>query len=110
MTTFADARGSEFAAAMLVSVFVRRGIPALFPRTGTKPIDPRIDGARLEADRLRLRYHRPNDDLSQPLNFEAGAKTARFDFLHGYLIAQDDQRPRWNDGDFFGKTFSPNQP
>jgi hypothetical protein len=25
--------------------------------------------------------------------------------LMGYLIAQDPSRPRWNDGDFFGKTF-----
>ena len=89
--------------------FVRRGIPALFPRTGTKAVNPQIDGAKMEADRFRFRYHLPSDDLNQPLDFEAGAKTAKFDFLLGYLIAQDDARPRWNDGDFFGKTFSANR-
>lgn len=85
--------------------FIRRGIPALFPRTGTRAVNPQIDGAKLEADRRRLRYHLPNDDLSQPLNFDAGAKTARFDFLLGYFVAQNDARPRWNDGNFFLKTF-----
>jgi Peptidase family M28 len=85
--------------------FVRRGIPALFPRTGTKAVSPQIDGAKMEADRFRLRYHLPNDDLNQPLDFAAGAKTAKFDFLLGYITAQEDVRPRWNAGDFFGKTF-----
>jgi hypothetical protein len=89
--------------------FVRRGIPALFPRTGTKAVNPQIDGAKMEADRFRFRYHLPSDDLNHPLDFEAGAKTARFNFLLGYIIAQDDQRPHWNDGDFFGKTFGGNR-
>jgi hypothetical protein len=44
------------------------------------------------------------DDLNQPLNWEAGAKSAKFGFL-GYIIAQDDARPQWNTGDFFGRTF-----
>jgi len=42
-------------------------------------------------------------------NFVAGANTARFNFLLGYLIAQDEGRPQWNDGDFFGKTFGSNK-
>jgi hypothetical protein len=47
----------------------------------------------------------PDDDLNQPLNWEAGAKSAKFGFLLGYIIAQDDARPQWNTGDFFGRTF-----
>ena len=54
---------------------------------------------------MRLRYHVPSDDLNHPLDFDAGAKTAKFDFLLGYITCQDDARPRWNAGDFFGKTF-----
>jgi Zn-dependent M28 family amino/carboxypeptidase len=85
--------------------FIRRGIPALFPRTGTKSVNPQIDGAKMEADRFQFRYHLPSDDLNQPLDFVAGAKTAKFDFLLGYITAQDETRPRWNEGDFFGRTF-----
>jgi Zn-dependent M28 family amino/carboxypeptidase len=86
--------------------FVRRGIPALFPRTGTKAVDPKIDASHMEEDRMQFRHHSPNDDLNQPLDFVAGAKTAKFNFLLGYFIAQDEARPYWNDGDFFGRTFA----
>lgn len=85
--------------------FVRRGIPAFFPMTGTKAVNPQIDGAQMQANFFRVRYHLPSDDLTHPLDFDAGAKTAKFDFLLGFISAQDDARPRWNDGDFFGKTF-----
>ena len=87
--------------------FVRRGIPALFPMTGTRAVDPEVDGAELQSERFRNRYHLPTDDLSRPLDFDAGAKTARFFFVLGYLTAQDEDRPRWHDGDFFGETFAP---
>ncbi len=85
--------------------FVRRGIPALFPMTGTKAVDPNVDGAKMQAERFRVRYHQPGDDLTKPLDFGAGAKTAQLNFLIGYLLAQADARPLWKEGDFFGKTF-----
>ena len=85
--------------------FVRRGIPALFPMTGTRAVDPRLDGAEIQAERFRNRYHLPSDDLTRRLDFSAGAKTAEFFFLLGHIIAQDDDRPRWHEGDFFGETF-----
>ena len=86
--------------------FVRRGIPALFPMTGTRAVDPQVDGAEVQAERFRNRYHLPSDDMTRrPLDFNAGAKTSKFFFLMGYITAQDDERPRWHDGDFFGETF-----
>ena len=85
--------------------FVRRGIPALFPMTGTRAVDPAIDGAQMQADRFANRYHLPSDDLSRALDFNAGAKTAKFFFLLGYIASQDDDPPRWHEGDFFGETF-----
>ncbi len=85
--------------------FVKRGIPSVFLRRGGKAVDPKIDGLKLVNEWYATIYHSPSDDLSQPLNWEAGAKCAKFSFLLGYTIAQDDARPKWNDGDFFGKTF-----
>ena len=40
-------------------------------------------------ERYATIYH-SSDDLNQPLNWEAGAKSAKFSLLIGYFIAQDD--------------------
>jgi Zn-dependent M28 family amino/carboxypeptidase len=85
--------------------FVKRGIPALFLRRGGKAVDPHIDGLKMVNEWYATVYHSPSDDLKQPLNWAAGAKSAKFSFLIGYFIAQDDAKPRWNKGDFFGRTF-----
>ena len=42
--------------------------------------------------------------MNQPnLNFEAAAKCTRVDLAVGYEVAQQTNRPKWNDGDFFAK-------
>ena len=50
-------------------------------------------------------YHSPKDDLNQPLDFESAAGLAQLDFLIGYEVAQNNERPRWTPGDFFGEKF-----
>lgn len=51
-------------------------------------------------------YHKPHDDLSQPINFAAGAKFAHINWLIVNDIANADERPAWNKGDFFGRVFA----
>ena len=51
-------------------------------------------------------YHTPKDNMDQPLNFESAAKSTRLNFLVGYEVAQQEQRPAWNSRDFFGAKFS----
>ena len=63
------------------------------------------DGAAINAGYRRDVYHKPNDDMSQPFDFEAGAQHARLNFLTGWLVAQETARPAWNPGDFFGELF-----
>jgi hypothetical protein len=43
--------------------------------------------------------------MSQPFDFESGAKFARLNFLLGYVVAQQNERPIWNPGDFFGEHY-----
>jgi hypothetical protein len=43
--------------------------------------------------------------MSQAFDFEAGAAHARVNFLTGWLVAQETERPAWNPGDFFGTLF-----
>jgi Zn-dependent M28 family amino/carboxypeptidase len=85
--------------------FVRQGVPSLFIKSGFQTGDPARDGAAINAGYRRDVYHKPNDDMSQPFDFEAGASHAKINFLTGWLVAQDSARPAWNPGDFFGKLF-----
>lgn len=86
--------------------FVRQGIPALFIKSGSTTGDAR-DGTKLNLDWRATIYHSPQDDMNQPFDFNSAAKHAQLQFLIGYLTAQADERPLWNQGDFFGTKFGP---
>jgi Zn-dependent M28 family amino/carboxypeptidase len=85
--------------------FVRQGVPSLFIKGGFQTGDPAKDGAAINAAYRRDVYHKPNDDMSQAFDFEAGAAHTRLNFLTGWLVAQEAARPAWNPGDFFGALF-----
>ena len=80
--------------------FIQRGIPALIAGT-TRSGEAR----RIALEWLNTRYHAPGDDMAQTLDFDAAAQFTRHVFLIGYTIAQDDERPRWNPGNFYGERF-----
>lgn len=90
--------------------FVRRGIPALFYFPGPSSSDPSLDGGEVLATWLATRYHTPEDDFEQPLDWEAGATFARLNLETILEIAEADERPAWNPGDFFGETFGEGEP
>jgi hypothetical protein len=56
-------------------------------------------------DWFKNRYHQPGDDMSQPLDFDAAARFATDLYKIARSIAQQEQRPKWNKGDFFGARF-----
>jgi Zn-dependent M28 family amino/carboxypeptidase len=76
--------------------FVQQGVPSIFLTSGWNSPKGKGEGG----------YHRPSDDLNQPINFEAGAKFARVNYLILRAIADADTRPTWNEGDFFGNLFA----
>jgi Zn-dependent M28 family amino/carboxypeptidase len=84
--------------------FVRRGVPSLFPFMGLRS-DSGVDAAARFREWLATRYHTPQDDIGQPMDFEAGARHAQLGFLVALEIANADQRPAWKTGDFFERTF-----
>ena len=88
--------------------FVRRGIPALFIKSGFETGDPNLDGEAINTAFRQNLYHTPFDEVDQGFDFEAGAAHARVNFLTGYIIAQETARPAWNPGDFFGELFGGN--
>lgn len=86
-------------------MFVRQGIPSVFLATGMESFDKTEKPAALWRTFLSTRYHQPNDDMGQPLNFKAAARFAQVNFHIAQEIANAPQRPAWNKGDFFGDTF-----
>lgn len=89
--------------------FVQQGIPSVFLVTGVNTRDGASTGEGMTiADKFRQEhYHQPSDESSLPIDYAAAARFTRINHRIGELIANDPERPRWNEGDFFGETFSP---
>lgn len=87
--------------------FVLQGVPALWIVDGVHPTDPKINAIEVNKNWIATHYHTPLDNMNQPFVWESIAKATVMNFLVGYLVAQDDQPPSWNKGDFFGTTFGP---
>jgi hypothetical protein len=86
-------------------MFVRQGVPAVFLATGWAN-----GGKEAWADFSTHHYHKPSDDMSQPILWEEGARFADINYRITRAMADGDQRPMWFKGDFFGDLFAPNQP
>jgi hypothetical protein len=85
--------------------FVQQVVPALYINDGVMAVDPAVDGLALMKKWLVTRYHTPLDSIDQPLDYQSGANAATLNFLVGYELAQWNQRPQWNQGNFFGTRF-----
>jgi Zn-dependent M28 family amino/carboxypeptidase len=82
--------------------FVKRRVPALLLATGF------ANGGKAAWEHyLATDYHQPSDDMTLPINWDAGANYARVGYLISREIADAPDRPRWYDGDYFGTTFAP---
>ncbi|HZW17448.1 MAG TPA: M20/M25/M40 family metallo-hydrolase [Luteimonas sp.] len=89
--------------------FIRAGVPAVYLAGGVESADK--DKARDPKVALRyfLRncYHRPCDDAdTQPIQYGDAARMARLNARIGQRVGDEAERPRWNEGDFFGDMFA----
>jgi len=87
--------------------FVKKGIPASYLDVTLRSSDPEIDGEAVIKDHLKNHYHKPSDDLGRPVDWDSAVRFARANARIGLAIANDDDRPTWNEGDFFGEMFAP---
>ncbi len=85
--------------------FVRKGIPSIFLVPGNASTDAEVDGQARFRDFILNHYHRPADDLSRPVDWESARRFARANMRIGTIVGNDDGRPQWKDGDFFGERF-----
>ena len=78
--------------------FIRRGVPALAFKFGYEFGSPE---ETIRRNWVRDVYHKPNDDLKQPVNKEAAALFDRVIMTLLQSVANDDKRPTWNADSFF---------
>jgi hypothetical protein len=84
--------------------FVQEGVPSVFLMTGF------ANGGREKfTDFLATHYHKVSDQLSLPIDWQAGAKFARINYEIAREIADAPQAPRWYSDSFFGTALAPGQ-
>ena len=85
--------------------FVTHGIPAILLMTGY------ANGGEKQWKRFFADiYHKPGDDVTQPIRWGQGARYAELNYRIARALADANQRPLWYQGDYFGDTFAPGQP
>jgi Zn-dependent M28 family amino/carboxypeptidase len=83
-------------------MFVKQGVPAVFLATGYANGGEKAWKAFLDDN-----YHQPGDDMTQKIDWAAGARFAEANYRITRAMADGDAPPRWYKGDFFGDTFAP---
>jgi len=78
--------------------FIRHGVPALAFKFGYEFGSPE---EKLHKDWLKDRYHKPSDDLDQPVDKTAAAQFDRIILSLLERVANAAERPRWNSDSFF---------
>jgi hypothetical protein len=86
-------------------MFVKQGIPSVFLVPGFHSSDPNVDGGAIFSNFLQQHYHQPSDEPDLPIDYDAGALFTRVNYLIGLEVANAAERPTWNPGDYFGRTF-----
>ena len=60
--------------------------------------EPGSDAERRYRQWYEVRYHRPQDDISQPMDFEAAGAFNRFFYALSETVANAPARPSWKPG------------
>ena len=73
--------------------FIQVGVPAVGFVFG---YEPGTEAERRYREWYEVRYHRPQDDINQPMDFEAARDFNRFFYTLSETVANAPERPRWN--------------
>lgn len=80
--------------------FVRQGIPAIWVQAGRTSADPAVD-AQAELDRWIVeRYHKPTDDLDQPMDLGGILDELENNLLVAHHIAYEMEAVEWDTTSF----------
>ncbi|MCY7295771.1 M28 family metallopeptidase [Alteromonas sp. a30] len=85
--------------------FVKQGVPSVFLAPGLATAESPDAGAKIFAEFFATRYHMPADEFHDDFNNNAIKKFADVNVMIGDEVANQERKPAWNQGDFFGDTF-----
>ncbi|MEP0366116.1 MAG: M28 family peptidase [Cyclobacteriaceae bacterium] len=85
--------------------FVKEGIPAVWISGGYTSLYDSIDALAVSDAWTAERYHKPSDDMNQPINFEAGMTEVKANLLIAHHIANELDSVQWDQDGFLYKTF-----
>jgi Zn-dependent M28 family amino/carboxypeptidase len=80
--------------------FIRAGVPSIMPAFGSLEGSPE---AKTQSEWLKNRYHAPSDDGDQPVDLVAAAKFNQLMVNLTEKVANEHERPHWNETSFFKK-------
>lgn len=83
--------------------FVKKGVPAVFLMTGFTSKTEGEDGGEIWGKFFAEHYHRPSDQPSLPINYDAGVTFTNINYAIGQEIANQAERPRWLPESFFAQ-------
>lgn len=86
--------------------FVRQGVPALYLDAGIVASEAGVDAQAQAREFLRANYHQPSDQADLPIHYPTAVRLARLNQMIGQEVAEADERPTWNAGNFFGERFA----
>ena len=82
--------------------FAKIGVPPVYFDQGLDFIGkPEGYGKRLVETYIEENYHQPSDEVQPDWNYRGAEQQTEFNFLIGYLAANEKEMPRWNPGDEF---------
>ena len=80
--------------------FVEKGVPSVFLWPGQKgPGKAAYDAFFLS------NYHKPSDEVTLPIDWSQGPRFVGVNYAIARAIADGDDRPVWNKGDYFGTLY-----
>jgi hypothetical protein len=83
--------------------FLKLGVPATGFVFG---YDPGTESERRYREWYQIRYHRPQDDMTQPIDFQAAADFNRFFYALTETVADAPERPAFLPGSSLSTTAS----
>lgn len=86
--------------------FVKEGIPAIWIAGAYTSLYDSIDALAQHDAWTKNRYHKPSDDMSQPLDFEAAMSELKANLLIAHHITSELDSVSWNTDGFLYKTFA----